>query len=116
MKWFLALLFCTSLFIVSSFFISKENVFAYRWMTFGMAIVSFIFYCIINKKNAKNAGANLAAVVAKFMLSAVVFILYLAIFKSNNKIDYVFFIAAYLLFSIVSYTGAYYSIKKEQKR
>ena len=116
MKWLLALLFFTSFFIVSSFFIDTNNAFAYRWMTIGMAIVSFIFYFSINKRNAKNAGGNLAAIVIKFMLSCLVFIIYIIAFKSRNRIDFYFFLIAYILFSIVSYVGAYYSIKEEQQR
>ena len=114
LKWFVTLLFLTSFCIVSSFFIAANNVFAYRWMTIGMAIVSFIFYFIINKNNAKNASGNLAAVVVKFMLSILVVVIYIASFKSKNKIDFYFFLMAYLLFSAVSYTGAYYSIKQEK--
>ena len=116
MKWLFALLFLTSFFIVSSFFIDANYTFAYRWMTIGMAIVSFIFYFNINKKNAKNAGGNLAAIVIKFMLSSLVFIIYIAAFKSKNRIDFYFFLIAYILFSIVSYTGTHYSIKEEKAK
>lgn len=116
MKWFLSLLFVTAVCIVSGFFIEQKYVFAYRWMTTGMAIVSFIFYFMINKKSAKNANGNLAAIVLKFILSSLVVIIYIAMLKSKNKTDYFFFLGAYILFSAVSYTGAYYSIKKEKTK
>ena len=116
MKWLLSLFFLTSVCVISGFFIAQNYVFAYRWMTTGMAIVSFIFYFIINKNSAKNANGNLAAIVLKFILSSLVVLIYIAMFKSKNKIDYFFFLGAYILFSAVSYTGAYYSIKQEKTK
>jgi hypothetical protein len=116
MKWLLSLLFLTSVCIASGFFIAQNYVFAYRWMTTGMAIVSFIFYFMINKNSAKNANGNLAAIVLKFILSSLVVIIYIAMTKSKNKIDYFFFLGAYVIFSSVSYAGAYYSIKKEKTK
>lgn len=116
MKWLLSLFFLTSVCVIAGFFIAQNYVFAYRWMTTGMAIVSFIFYFIINKNSAKNANGNLAAIVLKFILSSLVVLIYIAMFKSKNKIDYFFFLGAYVLFSAVSYTGAYYSVKQEKTK
>jgi len=114
MKWFLSLSFLTVFFIVSSFFIGKNLVFAYRFMTLGMAIVSFLFYTITIKNNPKNINGNLLAITLKFLLSAIVFIAYFVITRSQNKMDYYFFILAYLLFSVVCYVGAYYHTKNLQ--
>lgn len=114
MKWLLSLIFLTLFFVISSFFIPNDLALAYRWMTLGMATVSFIFYFLTKKNNPKNVNGNLAAITIKFMSSTLVFVLYIIIYKSQNKIDYYFFIVAYILFSLVSYTGAYYETKKKQ--
>lgn len=113
MKWLYSLIFLTFFFIVSSFFIPTKLVIAYRWMTLGMALVSFIFY-IITKKNDKNKSANITAIGVKFITSSLVFILYIIVFKSKNTIDYYIFILAYILFSVVSYAGAYIESPKNK--
>jgi hypothetical protein len=83
-------------------------------MTLGMAIVSFVFYYITKKNNPKNINGNLTAIVTKFLFSSLVFITYIIIFRSKNKVDYYFFIMAYILYSIVSYSGAYLESRKKQ--
>lgn len=115
MKWFFYLTFLTLIFVVSSFFIPQNLAFAYRFMTFGMAAVSFLFYFITVKNNPKNIGGNLLAIIVKFMLSSLLFMVYYIITRSKNKTDYYFFIVAYLLFSVVCYTGAYYYTKKAER-
>ena len=82
-------------------------------MTLGMASVSFLFYFITQKSSPKNIGGNLLAITAKFLLSAMVFIMYAIIFPSKDKTGYYFFIVAYVLFSIISYVGAHYATKSK---
>jgi drug/metabolite transporter (DMT)-like permease len=111
MKWLTAILIVTAVFFISSFFIRSE-VLAYRWMTFGMAIVSLIFYGIVarnrKKDNEKMVGSYIAAVVVKFMLSATVIIVYAFIFKLKSNTEFLYFFIAYIVYSVVTYTGAYF--------
>ncbi len=82
-------------------------------MTLGMAIISFLFYIINVKNNQNNINGNLLAIIMKFLLSSLLFIVYFIITNSYNKIEYYFFILAFVLYSIVCYVGAYYFSKKE---
>ena len=111
MKWLGSLIFLTSFFIISSFFIPEKLVLSYRWMTIGMSIVSFTYYFIIWKTNLhsseKMVGANFAAIILKFILSALVIILYAFLFGLNNNIDFLFFFMAYLVYSLITYIGTY---------
>ena len=111
MKWMLSLVLLTIVFIAASFGVPPERVVAFRWMTLGMAFVSFIYYFIVRfsnmQKAQKRAGGNLAAIIIKFFLSALVVILYIIFFPETNSTDIFIFLGAYVLFSIVSYAGAY---------
>ncbi len=111
MNWLFSLVLLTLLFIISSFFIDSNLVFAYRWMTIGISLVAFIHYYMITsadkKSSAKMIGGNLAAIVLKFLLSALVVILYLVLFGTKNNMDFVFFLIAYIIFSIVNYLFSY---------
>ena len=113
MKWLTSITPLTIVFIITSFVIDKNLAFTFRWMTLGMAIVSFLFYYMTYKSNQKQIVGNIAAIVVKFILSAVVVVTYFLLTKSKNRIDYLFFLAAYLAYSIVSYWGAYTFIKKQ---
>ncbi|HQV78934.1 MAG TPA: hypothetical protein PLJ42_07675 [Chitinophagales bacterium] len=115
MKWIISLILLTFIFIITSFFIPNYLLFPFRWMTVGMAFNSFIFYFMVNKSKANNAYSSLAAIVVKFILSGAIVIIYFIITESKNKIDYYFFFLAYILFSIISYTGAYYLNKNQVK-
>ncbi len=111
MKWLFTLVFLTLLFIISSFFIDRNLVFAYRWMTIGISLVSFIFYYIVTTSNTKDnnkiIGGNLAAIVVKFILSLLVIIIYALVFGMKNKLEFVYFFIAYCIFSIVNYFFSY---------
>ncbi len=112
MKWLYSLVIVTGLFILAGFFIPDDLRTGYYWMSMGMAAVSFLFYIMMvqsrQKQHAAKAGANLAAITLKFIVSMLVVIVYIVLFGSENKIDFVFFIISYCIYSIVSYTGAYY--------
>lgn len=114
MKWLLSLVFLTIIFISVSFFISEKMVFAFRWMTIGMAIISFVFFFITRINNHKSIGGNILAITLKFLMSPFVFITYYVATHSKNSLDYYFFIIAYILYSIVCYTGAYYNTKNQK--
>jgi len=114
MKWFLSLACLTIVFLAVSFFMPANMVFAYRWMTIGMAIISFIFYYIIIFNNPKNIGRNILAITVKFLMSPFVFIVYYVVTHSKNSVDYYFFILAYMTYSIVCYIGAYWNTKNEK--
>jgi hypothetical protein len=111
MKWLLSLVLLTLAFFIYSFFIDDTLVLAFRWMTMGMAIVSFIFYAMIARNSKKGnetmLGSNIAAIVLKFMLSALVIISYAFIFKLKNNTEFIFFFMSYFAYSIVMYVGAY---------
>lgn len=114
-KWLFTLLFITSLFIVYSFFIDTKLVIAYRWMTIGMSLISFVYYYIVTSSNEKDSkkmiGGNLAAIVLKFILSGMLIILYIIFFKMKTPLDFVFFFTAYSIYSVVNY-GFSYNYKK----
>jgi hypothetical protein len=111
MKWLLALITLTVFFFIYSFSIHPSFVLAFRWMTMGMAIVSFLFYFMIvrnsKKENSTMLGSNIAAIVLKFMLSALVIISYAFIFRLKSNIEFIYFFIAYFAYSIVMYVGAY---------
>ncbi len=112
MKWFYSLVFITGLHILAGFFIPDNLKQGYYWMSMGMAAVSFLFYFMIvqsrQKQAAAKAGANLAAITLKFIASMLVVILYVILFGAKQKADFLFFIISYCIFSVISYTGAYY--------
>lgn len=114
MKWLLSLVSLTIAFITISFFMPAKMVFPFRWMTIGMAIISFFFYFITIINNSKNIGGNILAITLKFLMSPFVFIIYYVITHSKNNLDYYFFTLAYILYSIVCYTGAYYNSKNKK--
>jgi hypothetical protein len=114
MKWLFSLVCLTIAFVSTSFFIPEKMVFAFRWMTIGMAIISFVFYFITRINNHKSIGGNILAITFKFLMSPFVFITYYVATHSKNSLDYYFFIIAYILYSIVCYTGAYYNTKNQK--
>ncbi|MDB5228026.1 MAG: hypothetical protein JWN78_2219 [Bacteroidota bacterium] len=111
MKWLLSLLIVTAFFIVSSFFISEKYVLSYRWMTLGMAIVSFIFFLVIlrnkKKENKQVLGANISAIILKFILSIAVVISYAFLYGITKQYEFLFFFIAYMVYSVITYVGAY---------
>lgn len=111
-KWLISLIIITFLFVTSSFFIEEQSVFGFKWMTFGMSLVAFIYYYVVTTANAKDSkkmiGGNLAAIVLKFILSGVVIILYIIFFGMENRLDFVSFFIAYSIYSIVNYTFSYH--------
>jgi hypothetical protein len=113
MKWLASLVFVTAVFIGAAFFVDEQNLRGYLWMTMGMAVVSFLYYLMVisgSKKESKLLiGSNIAAVIVKFMLSALVIILYAFIFGLHRNIEFAYFFMAYLIYSIVMYTGAYFN-------
>lgn len=113
MKWLLSLVFITLFFIISSFFLPENLIFPYRFMTLGMATISFFFYILTVKSSHNNVGGSLVAIVLKFILSAFLFMAYYVLTQSKNNIDYYFFILAFVLYSIVCYIGAYFFTKNE---
>ncbi|MBK9329626.1 MAG: hypothetical protein IPM95_10020 [Sphingobacteriales bacterium] len=112
MKWFCSLVIITGFFILAGFYIADDLKMGYYWMSMGMAAVSFLFYLMIvqsrQKLAAAKAGANLAAITLKFIASMLVVILYVILFGTKHKADFLFFIISYCIFSVISYTGAYY--------
>lgn len=112
MKWFYTLIVVTVLFIAAGFFIPSGARTGYYWMSMGMAIVSFLFYFMIYqsrpKQTAARAGSNLAAITLKFITSMLVVIFYFVLFGAKQKMDFLVFIISYCIYSVISYTGAYY--------
>ncbi len=106
-KWLFYLILCTVIFLITSFFVPPARAFAFRWMTLGMSAVSLIFYSLTVMNPPNKISGNLLAIGLKFILSSVVFILYYILFRSGNRLDYFFFIIAYVPYSIICYTGAY---------
>ncbi|HNJ01099.1 MAG TPA: hypothetical protein PK206_04935 [Chitinophagales bacterium] len=99
------------LFFLSGIALPEDDMPAYYWMTGGMCIVSFIYYYIVliaeQKKEQKMLGGHLFAIVIKFMLSALVAILYILIFPVKQY-DFVYFFVAYVIFSVFSYLFSYH--------
>lgn len=111
MKWLTILILTTLLFIAGGVLVPKENHIGYYWMTMAMSIVAFLFYYLVStahqKDNARKVGGNLAAITLKFILSIMVVILYVLIFGKKEKLDFMFFFIAYIVYSVISYIGAY---------
>jgi hypothetical protein len=101
----------TLLFAAGGMLLPDSHRAGYYWMTMAMAAVAFLFYFMVTaahqKDNAGKVGGNLAAIMLKFILSVLVVILYVLLFDRKEKLDFLFFFTAYILYSVISYAGAY---------
>lgn len=107
MKWLYSLIMVTSIFILVSFVLPQNHQFAFRWMTIGMALVAFIFYSMSRYYKTNNVVGNLAAIIVKFVLSAVVVVSYFIYTKSKINTDYYYFFLSYMVYSFISYWNAF---------
>jgi hypothetical protein len=112
MKWFLHLVFLTLYFIFLSFFLDAELRFSFLFMSMAMALVSFIYFLIVfisEKKDAKKSiGGNLAAITLKFMLSALIIVVYQYKYGMHYLHEFIYFFIAYASFSVLSFWDSYY--------
>ncbi len=111
MKWFLHLFSLTLFFILVSFFLDADLRFSFLFMSMSMALVSFVYFLIVyvsGKKDAqKNVGGNLAAITLKFILSALIVIVYEILYGMHYLHEFLYFFIAYLSFSILSFWDSY---------
>jgi hypothetical protein len=112
MKWFLHLFFLTLFFIVISFFLDADLRFSFLFMSLSMALVSFIYFLIVfiseKKEVKKSIGGNLAAITIKFMLSALVIVIYSYKYGMHYLHEFLYFFIAYISFSVLSFLDAYW--------
>lgn len=111
MKWFLHIVFLTLYFILLSFFLDADLQFSFLFMSMAMAFVSFLYFLIVyisEKKEAKKSiGGNLAAIVIKFILSALIIVVYEFKYGMKFQHDFLYFFIAYISFSVLSFYDAY---------
>ncbi|MFN8282152.1 MAG: hypothetical protein U0U67_03005 [Chitinophagales bacterium] len=112
MKWFLHIVFLTIYFIVISFFLDVDLRFSFRFMSMAMALVSFIYFLIVfiseKKEVKKSIGGNLAAIVIKFMLSAMIIVVYSYKYGMHYLHEFLYFFIAYGSFSVLSFWNGYW--------
>jgi hypothetical protein len=76
-----------------------------------MALVSFIYFFIVfvseKKEVKKSIGGNVAAITIKFILSALVFVVYQYKYGMSYLHEFIYFFIAYLSFSILSFWNSY---------
>lgn len=110
-RWLLSLFLLFTLFVVLGLIIHPASLAAYYFMTMSMSVVSFIYYFVVvnaqQKANNKMLSANLAAIILKFSLSLLIVIIYAISFKPIQQFDFVYYFAAYFLYSIVNYYYSY---------
>lgn len=111
-KWLLTLVCITFLLLLLGFILHPVSIHAYLWMTMGMAAVSFLYFFMVTlaqkQTSSQVIGGNLAAIGLKFILSATLIIFYIVLTKETRRMDFVYFLLAYGIFSIINYTFSYF--------
>lgn len=112
LKWLLTLLFTTIFFLLAGMLIPTKSMPAFYGMTMSVAFISFIYFFIVNnvhkKDSATHVGGNLSAIIIKFILTGAIIIFYIILSKEIRGIDFIYFFAAYGIFSIINYSFSYY--------
>jgi len=110
-KWLLTLAFTTFFLLVLGFILHPVSIHAYLWMTLGMAVVAFVYFAMVTIAHKKTSmqviSGNLAAIGLKFILSATIIIIYIILVRNTRRIDFLYYLMAYGIFSTINYTFSY---------